>query len=64
MFSFVIRGEGFQSCPLGVRFKVKTSLAFEALKNQVQGRREVEDNENYQEFLSRNPQNTKTSMEA
>ena len=47
---------------LGVRFKIKTSLAFEALKIQVQGHRgNYEDYENYRELIAKN---TKSSLAA
>ena len=52
----------FNHVLLGLRFKVKTSLAFEALKIQVQGHRgNYEDYENYRELISKN---TKTSLAA
>ena len=39
---------------LGVRFKMKTSLAFEALKSQVQGHRgNYEDYESYRELIAK-----------
>ena len=55
-------GKFFNHVILGVRFKIKTSLAFEALKIQVQGHREnYEDYENYRELIAKN---TKSSLAA
>ena len=52
----------FNHVLLGVRFKVKTSLAFEALKIHVQGHRgNYEDYQNYRELIAKN---TKSSLAA